>query len=86
MTEPVHRDHGILREFLFSRPGLVLVGFLVVAGYLLWQEHAAHLQGYLPLILVLVLCGGMHLFMHSGHGSHGEDHGSVNDRLGKGDG
>ena len=60
-----------MRQFLFSRSGLVLIGFLAIAGYFLWQEHAAHILGYLPLILVLGLCVGMHFFMHGGHGGHG---------------
>jgi hypothetical protein len=30
--------------------------------------------GYLPLILLLGVCGGMHFFMHGGHGGgHGGD-------------
>ncbi len=74
-------NHG-LRQFLLSRIGLVLVGFLAVGGYFLWQEHAAHILGYLPLILILGLCLGMHFFMHGGHG---EDHGSHDDELGEGD-
>lgn len=65
-----HRQAGF-RAFLFSRTGLVLAGFLAIAGYFLWQEHAVHIQGYLPLVLVLALCGGMHFFMHRGHGGHG---------------
>jgi hypothetical protein len=60
-----------LRQFLSSRVGLVMLGFLAVAGYFLWQEHEAHILSYLPLILALGLCLGMHLFMHGGHGGHG---------------
>lgn len=62
-------NHG-LRQFLFSRSGLVLVSFLAVAGYFLWAEHQAHIQAYLPLILILSVCVGMHFFMHGGHGGH----------------
>jgi len=63
-------EHKEFRRLLFSRAGIVLLGFLAVAGYFLWQEHAAHLQGYLPLLVVLGLCVGMHFFMHGGgHGS-----------------
>lgn len=68
-------NHG-LRQFLRSRSGLVLVGVLAVGGYFLWGEHAAHILGYLPLILLFGLCVGMHFFMHGdqggGHGSHDE--------------
>ena len=58
------------RQFLMSRFGLVLAGFLAVAGYFLWTEHQAHVIAALPWILV----GGcllMHVFMHRGHGAHG---------------
>ena len=51
------------------RYGLGLLVFLAIAGYLLWEEHEAHILGYLPLILILGVCGGMHFFMHGGHGS-----------------
>lgn len=71
-----------IREFVFSREGLVLAGFLVVGGYFLWTEHEAHVKlavPYLPYLLIL-LCPLMHLFMHhghdhSGHGDH-KDHDS----------
>ncbi len=63
------------------RYGLGLAVFLAIAGYFLWQEHEAHILGYLPLILILGACVGMHLFMHGGHGG---DHGSHHDGSGKG--
>ena len=69
-------ETGGFRSFLFSRSGIVLLGFLVVAGFFLWEEHAAHILGYLPLILILGLCLGMHFFMHGGHGG---GHGSHRD-------
>ncbi len=56
------------------RFGLGLLVFFVVAMYLLWDEHEAHILGYLPLILILGLCVGMHFFMHGGHGKHRHDH------------
>jgi cyanate permease len=49
---------------------LALIVFLGVAGYYLWMEHRAHLWGVLPLLLPLVVCLGMHLFMHRRHGGH----------------
>lgn len=52
----------------------ILVGFLLIAGYFLVTEHRAHLGGalnYLPFLLLLA-CPLMHVFMHHGHGSHGQ--------------
>ena len=53
-----------------SRAPLVLIGFLIVAGALLFTEHRAHVLG---LLIWLPLLAGplMHLFMHHGHGHHG---------------
>lgn len=56
------------------RYGLGLAVFLAIAGYFLWQEHQAHIMGYLPLTLLLGGCIVMHLFMHGGHGGHGGKH------------
>ena len=36
-----HEDHP-QRNFLSSRAGLVLIGFLIIAGALLFTEHRAH--------------------------------------------
>jgi hypothetical protein len=57
--------------------GLVLCGFLAIAGFFLLTEHTAHVYGALPYLL-LVACPLMHLFMHHGHGDHehGGDRGS----------
>jgi hypothetical protein len=52
-----------------TRSGLVLCGFLVVAGFYLITEHTAHLLGVLPYLLILA-CPLMHLFHHHG-GGHG---------------
>ena len=56
-------------SFLTSPGGLVLIGFLAVAGVYLWLEHRAHLLGAL-VWFPLLLCPLMHLFMHHGHGGH----------------
>ena len=58
------------KNFLTSRMGLVLVGFLAIAGILLFTEHRAHVLGAL-IWLPLLLCPLMHIFMHGGHGGHG---------------
>jgi hypothetical protein len=47
----------------------VLVGFLLIAGFLLFTEHRAHVLGAL-INVPLLICPLMHLFMHGGHG-HG---------------
>jgi hypothetical protein len=56
-------------KFLTSPSGLVLIGFLAIAGVYLWMEHRAHLLGVL-VWLPLLLCPLMHFFMHHGHGGH----------------
>ncbi|WP_084485014.1 DUF2933 domain-containing protein [Methylosinus sp. LW3] len=63
---------GLLR----SRAGFVLIGFLLIGGFLLFTEHRAHVLGLLVWLPVLA-CPLMHLFMHGGHGGHGghDDHG-----------
>ena len=68
----MHFEHRGMRQFLFSRSGIVLAGFLAIAGYFLWTEHQAHVIAALPWILI----GGclvMHLFMHHGHDGSTED-------------
>jgi Protein of unknown function (DUF2933) len=66
------------RSWFRSKSGLVLLGFLAIAGFFLWEEHKAHLLGILPYGLLL-LCPLMHLF----HGGHGGQDGSHQD--GRGD-
>jgi hypothetical protein len=63
--------------FLRSPPGIVLIAFLAIAGFFLWQEHRAHLLGVLPYALVLA-CPLLHFFMHGRHGHHG-NHASKDD-------
>ncbi len=67
-------------RFLYSSNGVVLVGFLAVAGYFLWAEHSAHVVAYLPWILVGG-CVVMHFFMHRGHNDHGTDAGPRNESV-----
>lgn len=54
-------------------------GFAAVAGFFLVTEHAAHLFGALPFLL-LAACPLMHLFGHGGHGHEG--HGGSQARAG----
>lgn len=59
---------AMARSFWASPVGLACLGFLAVAAVYLWVEHRVHVIGYGPLVLFLILCGGMH-FMHGrGHG------------------
>lgn len=64
----MHPQHS--EPFWRGRSGLVLLGFLAIAGYFLWTEHQAHLIAFLPWLFLLA-CPLMHLFMHGGHGGHG---------------
>jgi Protein of unknown function (DUF2933) len=73
MTVQDHSDHQEnAREghSVRSRAGWVLIGFLVIAGALLFTEHRAHVLGLL-IWLPLLACPLMHIFMHGGHGHHG---------------
>lgn len=54
-----------------SRAGLVLIGFFVIVGALLFTEHRAHVFGWL-IWLPLLACPLLHLFMHGGHGKHAQ--------------
>jgi len=64
------RHHEPQGNFVTSRAGLVLIGFLIIAGALLFTEHRAHVLGVL-IWLPLLACLLMHFFMHGGHGGHG---------------
>jgi len=69
MTPHGHDEHH--GGFFASPTNLVLLGFLAIAGYFLVAEHWAHVVPYLPWVLLLA-CPLMHLFMHHGHGGHGD--------------
>lgn len=58
------------RSLWGSPTSLVLCAFLLVALLFLWLEHRAHLLGALPLVLPLLICIGLHVFLHGGHGDH----------------
>ncbi len=45
--------------------------FLAIAVFFLWQEHRAHILGFLPYALLLA-CPLIHLFMHHGHEGKGD--------------
>src|SRR5262249_22837788 len=87
MTDPAAQeikmaphDHSAPEgNFLTSRTGLVLIGFLAIGGFFLVIEHGAHVLGALPWLLLLA-CPLMHLFMHHGHGGHAGHDKSGRDR------
>ena len=57
-----------------SRAKWVFAAFIAIAAYFLITEHRAHLSGllyYWPFLLLLA-CPLLHMFMHGGHGSHGD--------------
>lgn len=64
-------DERARNGFWRSPSGMVLLVFLAVAGYFLWTEHRPHVIEALPYLLLLV-CVGMHVFMHGAHGGHGK--------------
>ena len=72
-----HRDHDDRareQSFWRSRSGVTLIVALAVIGLLLVYEHRGHILGSSLLIwLPLLICVGMHFFMHGGHGGHGSD-------------
>lgn len=59
---------GERRRFLDTPLGFALCVLLALAAGYLWLDHRAHILAVLPLILPLLLCIGMHLLMHRGHG------------------
>lgn len=73
-----HRNHAPGGTSQNIKAGLVLLGFLFIAGVLLFTEHRAHVLGFL-VWLPLLACPLMHLFMHGsgnhGSGGHSEDGG-----------
>jgi hypothetical protein len=76
MSEHEHSTRGTppSGSFWRSRAGIVLIAFLAVSGLLLTYEHRAHVfTGNGILIVLLLVCVGMHLFMHGGHGGGGRD-------------
>jgi hypothetical protein len=75
-----HREQASQGMSVKSKAGLVLVGFLIIAGALLFTEHRAHVLGLL-IWLPLLACPLMHVFMHGGHGHHAS-HDQQNDQRG----
>ena len=75
----IDQDHSQHRRvapkggFWRSRTGIALIVFLAAASFLLVYEHRAHLlTGSWLLVVLLLLCVGMHFFIHGGHGNANE--------------
>lgn len=69
-----------LPGFWRSRTGIYLIVALLIGGLLLGFEHRVHIfASDWALFLLLLICVGMHFFMHGGHGGHG-GHGSGDDK------
>lgn len=64
-----------------SRYKIAFLIFSAIAAFYLIAEHGAHVFGVLPWLLLLA-CGLLHLWMHSGHGGHGPQPGSDTSRRG----
>jgi hypothetical protein len=50
-----------------------LVAVAAATAFWLLRDHWGHALGFAPYLLFLA-CPLMHLFMHHGHGGHGDDH------------
>ena len=61
-----------------TRDGIIMLVFLVFAGFFLLAEHRMHVFQYWPWLIILA-CPFMHLFMHHGHGGHGNHNDTDND-------
>ncbi|WP_081649622.1 DUF2933 domain-containing protein [Fodinicurvata sediminis] len=59
------------RSFLNTPAGFALCVLLAIGAGWLWIDHRVHILAALPLLLPLLLCVGMHFFMHRGHGGGG---------------
>lgn len=76
---PEHQHDHHRTSFWRTPTGITLAVFLAAVVLLLIFEHRAHLPGVSPLVFLLLLCGGMHFFMHRGHGGHGGNQGHERD-------
>lgn len=67
--------------FWKSRTGIYLIAALALGASLLGYEYRAYIfASSLIFWLPLLLCVGMHFFMHGSHGGHG-GRGSGDDKL-----
>ncbi len=67
------------KNFWLTPNGLAAIGLIGAVLYFLLTEHRAHFIYALPF-LILLLCPVMHIFMHRGHGGHGDQRGHADHR------
>jgi amino acid permease len=67
----MNKEHGERNSNRRSPARFTIGVFIAVIALLLVFEHRVHLFGTSPLVLLLLLCVGMHFLMHRGHGGHG---------------
>ena len=60
---------GGVMEWATSWIGIASCVALAALAFLIVRDHAAHLLGAVPYLLLLA-CPLMHVFMHRGHGHH----------------
>lgn len=64
-----------------ARTRVTLITFLIIAFILLVYEHRVHLfTDNTLLVVLLLLCVGVHFFMHGGHGSGNNGRSSSDDK------
>ena len=66
-----HHKNGDNETFLRQHRWITYVGLGILAYFLL-VEHGEHVLPFLPYLFLLA-CPFMHLFMHGGHGHHGQN-------------
>lgn len=70
-TDPQADSADLPKPFWRSSAGRwTLISLVIAAAVFGWEYRAAILSSAAIVWLPLVLCAGMHFFMHRGHGSH----------------
>jgi hypothetical protein len=69
MTDDNAAPRAPVKDWLWSRTGLVTLGAVAIFAFLIATGHRAHVFGALPYLLLLA-CPLMHVFMQGGHGAH----------------
>ena len=68
----MNNERTSMTNWFGSRGTIVLLLFLAMIGFYLFEEHRLHLFGILPYLLLLA-CPLMHILMHRSHGKSGHD-------------